>query len=190
MNAAKDRSDAPPPENGKGRSIRGRLVALLEGATDRRTLTLVSFLESTFVPIPLEIVIAPLMVRRSVNAFIIAFWILVGCVAGALFFYGLGALLYDPVVKPALAYIGQAEATRDIKAEIGNQGVFWTVFVISVTPAPLQAATLGAGIAQANIATFVLAVLLSRGLRYFGLAAVMHFAGRPVLAWIRRRRRK
>lgn len=180
-------SDTSNRESGNRRSIGARLSRLVERTSNRRNLTFVSFLESTFVPIPLELILAPLMVRRNANAFLIAFWVLVGCVAGALFFYGLGALLFDPVVKPALEYFGQSEATHKIKSEIGNDGVFWTVFVISLTPAPLQAATLGAGLAQANILYFTLAIVLSRGLRYFGFAAIMHFAGRPALAWIQRR---
>lgn len=174
----------------KETSPQGRVTRLLNGATDRRSLMLGSFLESTVVPVPLELIVAPLMVRRDANAFVIAFWILVGCTLGALMFYGLGALLYDPVVQPILASLGEAEAAEKVKTQIGDEGVFWTVFVISVTPAPLQLATLGAGIAQANIVTFLLAIVLSRGLRYFGFAAIMQFAGRPALLWLRRLRRK
>ncbi len=178
------------PKTDNEDTVRGKVTRLLNTASDRRSLTLGSFLESTVVPVPLEPIVAPLMVRRDANAFIIAFWILVGCTLGALLFYGLGALLFDPVVKPILDSIGQSEGAEAVKEQIGEEGVFWTVFVISFSPAPLQLATLGAGIAQANIVTFLLAIILSRGLRYFGFAAIMHFAGRPALRWIRRRRQQ
>ena len=170
-------------------TVRGKVTRLLNTASDRRSLLLGSFLESTIIPVPLELIVGPLMIRRDANAFVIAFWILLGCTLGALLFYGLGAALFDPVVKPILESLGQFNGAEEIKNQIGEEGAFWTVFLISFSPAPLQLATLGAGIAQANILTFLLAIILSRGIRYFGFAAIMHFAGRPALSWIRRRQR-
>ena len=166
--------------------MRERFARYVQRAADPRALTTASFLESTVLPIPLELLVAPLMAGRKARAFLIAAWMLLGCVVGAMLFYGLGLMLFEPVVKPALDALGLNQGAEDMRKRIGEDGVFWTVFVISVTPFPLQLATLGAGVAKANFLVFLAAIVLSRGIRYFGLAAIMHFLGRPALRWFER----
>lgn len=147
-----------------------------EGA-GRAKLALASFLESTVVPIPLEILVAPLMVARPKSSLRVAWAIWLGCLAGAALFYLVALLLYGPVVAPALEAVGWTGALEQLRERLGEQGVFAAVFLISLTPVPFQVATLGAGASGANFAVFMAAVALSRGIRYFGLAALAWWLG-------------
>ena len=129
-----------------------------------------SFAESTVVPVPLETVVAPLMVGHPRRALGIAAAIWIGCILGALVFYGVGALAADPLVRPALGALGLGDEFERIIRDMDAEGLFWTVFLVSASPAPMQVATLGAGAAGGSIWVFLAGIGLSRGLRYFGLA--------------------
>ena len=151
-----------------------RLVAwtrrLVSGEAGLRSLALASFLESTVAPVPLETLVAPLMAARPERAWRIAGAILAGCLVGALMFYLLALWLFEPLVAPALQALGLADALAEVRARMSDADVFWVVFVVSLTPAPFQLATLGAGAAGAPAPVFMAAVASSRAIRYFGLA--------------------
>ena len=147
-----------------------------EGA-GRRKLALASFLESTFVPVPLEVLVVPLMVAHPRSALRIAWAIWGGCLLGATVFYLLALWLYDPLVAPLMEAAGWSGALDDLRARLGEEGVFGAVFLISLTPVPFQVATLGAGAAGANFLVFIAAVATSRGIRYFGLALLAWWLG-------------
>ena len=146
-------------------------------ARHRSGLAALSFAESTVLPVPLETVVAPLMVGHPRRAASIALAIWLGCLAGALAFYMVGAWLVDPVVRPALEWLGLADDFRDMTDRLGREGLFLSVFLISFSPVPMQLATLGAGAAGGNILVFLAAIALSRGLRYFGLAVLARLVG-------------
>lgn len=152
-------------------------------AQSRRGLAALSFGESTVVPIPLETIVVPLMVGHPRRALGIALAIWLGCVAGAGIFYGVGLMLADPVVHPVLRSLGLEESFDKMAGKLSGGGVFWTVFLVSFSPAPMQLATLGAGAAGANPVVFLAAIALSRGLRYFGLAILAQLVGERIAHW-------
>lgn len=152
-------------------SVIDRIVdSLAREEAGKRRLAALSFLESTVVPIPLETVVAPLMAAHPGRAYKIAGAIFVGCLVGAGLFYAVAAALFDPVVAPALDRLGLLGAFEDMRARLTGEGFFWAVFLVSLTPAPFQLATLGAGAVKGSAVVFMLAVAASRGIRYFGMA--------------------
>jgi membrane protein YqaA with SNARE-associated domain len=146
-------------------------------ARHRTGLAALSFAESTVVPVPLETVVAPLMVGHHRQAWTIALVIWLGCLAGASAFYLVGLWLFDPVVRPALEWVGWRDDFAEMTADLDREGLFWTVFLVSFSPAPMQLATLGAGTVGGNFAVFLAAIAASRGLRYFGLALLATIFG-------------
>lgn len=157
------------------------------GWTDRLSrsrigLCLLSFAESTVVPVPLETLVVPLMIGHPKRSIVIAIVIWIGSLVGASLFYGLGYWLADPVVHPVLEWLNLAEGLNDMTARLDSEGLFWAVFLVSFLPAPMQLATLGAGIAQGNFFVFLLAIAVSRGLRYGGLALLALLLGRKIAA--------
>lgn len=146
-------------------------------ARHRSGLAALSFAESTVVPIPLEAVVAPLMVGHHRHSLTIALAIWFGCIVGASLFYIVGLWLFDPVVLPILERLGLRQNFEAITEDLGRDGFFWTVFLVSFSPAPMQLATLGAGSVGGNFAIFIAAIAASRGLRYFGLALLARLFG-------------
>ncbi len=136
--------------------------------------------ESTVVPIPLEAVIMPLMIAWPRRAWFIATAALVGALVGASAFYFLGHLLFDPVVLPLLQQFGLEQDYRAALDNLSEESLFWSVFLISVGPAPLQLATLGAGASSMSYLTFIAAIATSRAIRYLGLALLCNLLGERI----------
>ena len=167
-----DRADSPPPEHHDLPPWVGRL------AGSRLGIGALSAMESTVVPTPLEAILVPLMVSHPRSSWTIAGAALAGSVLGATLFYFVGLWLYEPVVAPALARLGLEGGFEDVRARLGGGGSFFVaVLLISVSPAPMQLATLGAGAVGGPLPLFVAAIALSRGARYFGLAALAWWLG-------------
>lgn len=142
-----------------------------------RQFGVLAFLEATFVPMPIEVITAPFMIAYPKHALRMAWSMWVGCMIASAIFYALGFLLYDPVVQPALAALGVEERFNTIHDQFTMNGLFWTVLTMGLLPMPLQFVTLGAGLMQGNIFVFALAVAVSRGMRYFGLATLSRLIG-------------
>ncbi|MGR3496883.1 YqaA family protein [Citreimonas sp.] len=166
-NTETDRDDDTGGEHGWTRRL----------ARHRTGLALLSFAESTVVPIPLETIVVPLMVGHHRRSITIATAIWLGCLVGASLFYFVGLWLADPVVIPALEWLGLKDNFDQMTSDLDSGSLFWTVFLVSFSPAPMQLATLGTGVVGGNFLTFFAAIALSRGLRYFGLAVLARLFG-------------
>lgn len=150
-------------------------------ARHRSGLAALSFAESTVLPIPLETVAVPLMVGAPKRALTIALAIWLGCLVGASLFYFVGLFLFDPVVEPVLGRLELADDFAQMTKKLNEESLFWAVFLVSFSPAPMQLAALGAGAAQGNFLVYIAAIAASRGLRYFGLAIVAQFVGTRIV---------
>lgn len=137
---------------------------------------LASFLESTVVPIPLETILIPLMQARRERLLAIATAVLVGCLLGAVVGYGIGFFVFDAVGHRIVSWFGSEQEFEAVRQQMGESG-FGFVFSVGVTPVPFQIAMLAAGATKFSLLTFLLASALARGIRYFGLAALVYFFG-------------
>jgi membrane protein YqaA with SNARE-associated domain len=152
-------------------------------ARHRTGLAALSFAESTVVPIPLETVVVPLMVGHPRRSITIATAIWIGCLVGSALFYFVGLWLKDPVVMPAIEWLGLTQDFEEMSRDLEGGGLFWTVFLVSFSPAPMQLATLGTGAVGGNFFVYMAAIAASRGLRYFGLAIIAQFVGERIAHW-------
>lgn len=136
----------------------------------------ISFLESTVLPIPLEAILIPLMQARRDKLWAIAAMATVGCLVGALFFYGVGFFLFEQFNTVIIENLSDPKQFENIKNRMSENG-FWFIFSTGITPIPLQVATLAAGVTTYNVLLFLLATALGRVIRYFGLAVLVYFFG-------------
>ena len=148
----------------------------------------VSFLESTVLPIPLEVLLVPLMQARRDKLWLLAAAALGGCVLGAVCGYWIGYGLMETVGMQVVEWMGQEEAFEEIQAGFNENG-FVYVLGISLAPVPFQVAMLAAGAASFSLWQFVLATLLSRAIRYFGLAVVVWWLGDRAEAFVKEHRK-
>ncbi|QJR80905.1 DedA family protein [Alteromonas pelagimontana] len=149
------------------------------------SITLASFLESTIVPIPLEAVLVPLMQARRDKLWQIALMATIGCAVGALFGYALGYYLFDAIGDWVIQTFSSPEQFEQVKQKMTNQG-FWFVMTLGIAPIPFQIAMLAAGATKYSILSFVLATIIARSIRYFGLALVVYVAGNKAEELIKR----
>jgi membrane protein YqaA with SNARE-associated domain len=146
-----------------------------------------SFLEATMLPVPVEAVLAPYMQMRRDILWWLATVALAGFMASALLGYGVGALAFDEIGVPLIARLGWGPAYDEASAALASGG-FWAMLAIGLTPVPTQIAMIGAGALGVPLAVFVPAMLVARGLRYYGLALLVTVFGDRIVGWFARRR--
>lgn len=157
-------------------AVKRQLKKLTHSRHMLRGVGVASFLESTIVPIPLEAVMVPLMQARRDKLWAIAFMATLGCVFGAVAGYAIGYFVFDLIGQGLIdAFFSQAQFD-DVKSQMQSQG-FWFVMTLGIAPIPFQIAMLAAGATQYSLPLFVLATVIARAIRYFGLALVVYFAG-------------
>ncbi len=99
--------------------------------------------------------------------------------------YALGALAFDVAGRALIDWLGYADAFEQFQNDFRERG-FWVVLTIGVTPAPFQVATVGSGLAGYPIPLFLAAAALARGIRYYGLAALVVWFGDDVMTLMNR----
>ena len=145
----------------------------------------IGLLEGTAVLFPLEPLFLPVMIARKSRAWVIALFLLVGNVAGAAMMYALGAWLAEPVIEPFVQFLDAADDYQQASEDLSEHG-FLSLFLIGITPFPFQLGTAAAGAVGYPFGAFIVAVTLSRGLRYFALAALIMAVGASAKEFIER----
>ncbi|WMC11448.1 VTT domain-containing protein [Oceanimonas pelagia] len=148
----------------------------------------VSLLEAVILPVPLELLLIPLMLVEQRRLWQLAVAALAGCLAGALLGYGLGAWLFDSLGQRWLQTLNGQQAFDDFRQELSQDG-FMAIIMVGVTPVPFQVAMLAAGAVSYSLGLFMLATVIGRGIRYFGLAWLVRLTGERALALWRRHAR-
>lgn len=146
-------------------------------------LALVAFAESSFFPIPPDVLIIPMVLAARDKAWKVAAICTVASVAGGIAGYGIGAFLFDAVGQPILAFYGAQEKFEAIKALYNEHGVL-IVFSAGFSPIPYKVFTIASGVAGMDPASFALASLVGRAGRFFLVATLLWKFGAPIKHFI------
>jgi len=150
------------------------------------TLAAVAFTESSFFPIPPDAMIIPMVLARPERAWIIALVATLGSVIGGLAGYAIGYYFFATVGEKLIEFYGyqkQFAAFRDMYAEWG----LWIILIKGLTPIPYKLVTIASGAAAFNFPVFVMASIVTRGVRFFLVAALLKYFGPPIRSFIERR---
>ena len=133
-------------------------------------LALVSFIESSFFPIPPDVMIIPMVISKK-NDFIKIFFIAtIFSILGGIFGYFIGAFFFD-IGTQIMGFYGYEDKLSNLKNNlINNEGFYaWLgiLFLAGFTPLPYKVFTIASGLIGFNILIFILISLISRGLRFF-----------------------
>ena len=145
-------------------------------------LAVVSFTESSFFPIPPDVMLAPMTLAQPRKAWFYATVTTVSSVLGGLLGYAIGYFLTDGVV-PLLDQMGYLHAYETSVEWFALWG-FWAIFLAGFTPIPYKVFTIASGVAGMALPVFIAGSLIGRGLRYFLIAGLVKFFGpkvQPVL---------
>lgn len=148
-------------------------------------LAITSFLETIIIPIPIEVVLIPLMVLNKNRIWTIATVTTAGCLVASIFGYGVGMVLYESVGTWFISAMNMQSAYESFQTFFNQYG-FVAILTLGILPIPFQVAMITAGLSGYPIYLFVLAAVLARGLRYYGLAwLVNRFGTRAQDLWQR-----
>lgn len=156
---------------------------LVSGKYALPALCVVSFVESSFFPIPPDIFLIPLILANRSKAFKIAFWTTLFSVIGGMFGYAIGYFLYDTVGVSILNFFHYTQKFEQFKHLYNEYGA-WIVFGAGVTPFPYKIITIASGVTHLNIPVFILASVIARGLRFFLIAGLLWKFGEPMKNYI------
>lgn len=135
-----------------------------------------SFIESIFWPIPVDVMLAPMSLAKPDKAFHYAWVATVTSVLGAAIGYLLGATLYDPVVVPLMESLGTMDKMLIAQSWFEEYGV-WVIFIAGFTPIPYKVFTVTAGLLGMAFIPFMLVSVVGRGARFFLVSALMAKGG-------------
>ena len=143
----------------------------------------ISFIESSFFPIPPDIMIIPMVLAAPQKAYRIAGMATLASVLGGYFGYGIGVFGYEVIAKPLLefyGYMAQFEKFENYYHEYGA----WIVFGAGITPFPYKIITIASGVVHLNLAVFTVASVLARGFRFYIIAVLLKKFGAPMKVFI------
>ena len=167
-------------EAAEPRSLLRRLYDWCVAAAGKRhalgILTAVAFAESSFFPIPPDVMLVPMSLARPDRAFLLAAWCTVASVIGGIVGYAIGALLYDSVGAWLIHLYGYGDKVEAFRAAYAQWGA-WIILLKGLTPIPYKIVTITSGFAGYNFALFVLFSVMTRGARFFVLAFLLHRYG-------------
>ncbi len=152
-------------------------------------LIVLSFAESSFFPIPPDVLLLPLCFGYREKAMKFAFWCTVASVAGGIAGYWIGATLWDGGVdRFFFDYVPGFTPERFTQIhDLYEEWNFWIVFAAGFTPIPYKVITISAGAFGVNFPVFVLASALGRGARFFLVAWLCRKFGAPIQEFIEKR---
>lgn len=143
-------------------------------------LATMSFAESSFFPIPPDVLLVALCLGRRDHAFRFAFWCSLASVVGGLAGYAIGAFLWDlQAVQDFFFGYVFSHATFDKVAGLYETWNFWIVFVAAFTPIPYKVITITAGVFCISLPMFVIASAIGRSARFYLVAWVLWRYGEP-----------
>lgn len=151
-----------------------------------RSMGLVSFAESSFFPIPPDVMLVPMILARRDQAWLIATVCTLTSVAGGLLGYAIGYFLYDTLGQWLIQLYGLQQGAQDFHDWYAKWGAA-IILIKGLTPIPFKLVTIASGLAQFNIGIFVLTAIVTRGARFFLIAALLRRYGAPIQEFIEKR---
>lgn len=143
-----------------------------------------SFAESSFFPIPPDVMLMPMSLATPQRAFYYAWLTTFFSLLGGLLGYAIGYWAID-LVLPFIESIGYAHKMQQVQDFFTEYGV-WIVFIAGFSPVPYKLFTITAGATSMALLPFLLASFIGRGARFYLVAALMMWGGAKMEASIRK----
>lgn len=140
----------------------------------------VSFAESSFFPVPPDVMLIPMALARPERAWLYATVCTASSVLGGVLGYAIGALLYDSIGHWVIQFYGYGDKVEAFRAGYAQYGA-WIILLKGLTPIPFKLVTITSGFANFNIWLFILCSIIARGGRFFVVAILLNRYG----VWIR-----
>ncbi len=180
-------SENPGNEN-KRRVVRRVYDWMIRNAHGRHAwamLAVIAFAESSFFPIPPDVMLVPMALADRKRAFYLGGWCTLWSVLGGCLGYAIGALLYNSVGHWLINAYGMGEEMGAFRAAYAKYGAL--IILQGLTPIPYKLVTISAGFAGLNLPLFLVLSAITRGVRFAVVAGAIYWFGDPVRAFIEKR---
>jgi membrane protein YqaA with SNARE-associated domain len=171
-------TSAPPARRGPLRRLYDWVLSWADSRFGTAALAGISFAESSFFPIPPDVLQIALSVAKPRASFFYAAVSAVASIAGGVFGWAIGLGLWHVVAPWFFSYVpGFSPEKFDYVESLYQNNAFAAIFIAAFTPIPYKIFTIAAGVCSVPLGTLVIASALGRGLRFFLVATVMYFFG-------------
>jgi membrane protein YqaA with SNARE-associated domain len=164
-----------------------RMKAWVESYAERPgaawALFIIAFTESSFFPIPPDVLLIALAVSLPSKAFRYAFICSVGSVLGGMFGYFIGMEFFDVIGSRIIAFYGVQTQYETVR-QLYQDNAFAAIAMAGFTPVPYKVFTIAAGAFDVSFTTLVFASALSRSARFFLVAGLFYFFGARIKLFI------
>lgn len=149
-------------------------------------LAAVSFAESSFFPIPPDIMLIPMILAQRSKAWAYATLATISSVLGGVAGYAIGYYIFEYIGEPILNFYGYGTKFAEAKSLFNDWGV-WILIAKGWTPFPYKILTISAGAFHMPLLPFILASVVARAMRFFLVAGLLYWFGEPIRDFIERR---
>jgi membrane protein YqaA with SNARE-associated domain len=151
-----------------------------------RSLALISFAESSFFPIPPDVIVIPMVLARRDQAWRIAAVAAGSSILGGMLGYAIGYFLWDSVGRPVADFYHITDKVMAYRQSF--QGYAAPIILVQgLTPIPFKLVAIACGLARVNFFIFVLCATVTRSARFFIVAGLIRRYGEPMQAFIEKR---
>ena len=161
-------------------------IARAAGPRAPFVLAAVSFAESSFFPIPPDVLLVPMVLAARERAWWFATVCTIASVAGGVLGYTIGHALYDSLGQWLIGLYGLQSRADEFRAWYAEKGA-WVILIKGMTPIPYKVVTITSGLAGYDLVAFVLLSAVTRAARFFLVAGLCWRFGTPIRDFVERR---
>ena len=161
-------------------------IRLAAGPYAIPSLAAVAFIESSFFPLPPDLLLIPMVLAAPRNAWRLALVATVASVAGGFLGYAIGYFGFEAIGRPILEFYHVMDKYDALKVQFDQWGA-WIIIAKGMTPIPYKLITIASGALHFDLLTFAIASLISRSIRFLLVAALLWWFGEPIRLFIERR---
>ena len=161
-------------------------LTLAAGPRAHLALGAVSFAESSFFPLPPDILLVPMVLAKPESAYRLALWCGLTSTLGGLLGYAIGALLYDTVGLWIIQLYGYGDKMETFREAYAQWGM-WIILLKGLTPIPYKLVTITSGFAGYDVVLFFFLSAISRTLRFLVVAWLLRRYGENVREFVEKR---
>ena len=147
-------------------------------------LAIISFSESSFFPIPPDIILIPMVIAKRAKAWFFAFICTISSVLGGVAGYFIGYFFYLTIGEFIIELYSYQSEYSDFQSKYEGDIWLWFVFFAGLTPFPFKIITIASGAFKINVISFIVIALVSRGLRFYLVATLLKFFGNYIKEYI------
>jgi membrane protein YqaA with SNARE-associated domain len=146
-------------------------------------LIILAFAESSFFPIPPDVLLIALAISIPKRSYSYAFICSAASIIGGIFGYYIGMALMDIIGWKIIDFYSARDLFTRLFATF-NEYNFWAVLIAAITPIPYKVFTISAGAANASFGVFMIASIIGRSIRFFAVGTLIYFFGERIKSFI------